>query len=974
MNWRQVVLFVCGLVFSLALSLGINHFNFGVDQLWAQGITEPESGLDPELSSPPTLPTSAHAFTSANLNQNNIHAEIIEIKSDPTNLSHLLRHAQIWRNQGLYRDEIYFWRSTLDGLNPAAQSIAHAHMAMAFNELGEWQTANEQIQTSLQLINDPDVVKEIKRSELAIARSQILNTQGTLQLAQGKPEVAMETWKESEALYRSANDQLGIAITTINQAKALQTMGLYRRASNRLNQVKEFADADLAQFADQSLPELTEAAIFDHSGTVRVNLLLSLADGYRVVGNLDAAQQVLEQVLAKEAFINPYGGASSPDWQEVILGLGHIAQTQGELDKAKSLYDQLANTSHCYISVGEDLRDRYERDAPELVRPTKQACLIGIKAILEQATIATQIGTDVEAIAWLNKIYNPVQALPATRTAIFTKVRWSSQTIALLKQNSTIIKPELLTKTNNLLAQTLTQAQQLNDPKAIAYVLGTQAHLDEIQGNYARAIATTQTALNLAQASQANEIVYQWEWQLGRLYHQTRNNDRAIAAYRDAVNTLQKLRHDLVAISDNTKFSFRDQVEPVYRELVDLLIPHDPDNLAANHSPHKPKLQIDKTAQTQANLRQARQVIEQLQIAELDNFFRQACLDAEFSSVEMIDPQAAIVYPIITPSRLEVIVSIPDRPLFHYGTKATPMEVKQSIDQILDSLRQNSFASERLPIAQQFYDWLIRPAQAELAAAKMQTLVMVLDGELRNVPMAALYDRDTKQYLIEKYNLVLNQGLKLLKGRSALAGENLRVVTAGISEAQAGFIGLPAVDYELAQIAMQFRSRSLLNQGFTANSLEMAIANSDYPIIHLATHGQFSSNLKDTFILAWDDKINIDRLEKLLSPRQNSDRTPIELLVLSACETATGDRRAALGLAGVALRSGARSTLASLWTVADRSTAELMVRFYEGLGQPDTTKATALRQAQLSLLRGEQGNTYRHPYYWAAFVLAGNWL
>jgi CHAT domain-containing protein len=112
-------------------------------------------------------------------------------------------------------------------------------------------------------------------------------------------------------------------------------------------------------------------------------------------------------------------------------------------------------------------------------------------------------------------------------------------------------------------------------------------------------------------------------------------------------------------------------------------------------------------------------------------------------------------------------------------------------------------------------------------------------------------------------------------------------------------------------------------------------------------------------------------LDTLLRAREQGELNPIELLVLSACQTATGDRRAALGLAGLAVRSGARSTLATLWSVNDRSTALFMVEFYRELGQPGVTKAQAVRNAQLALLKQPQ---YEHPYYWAPFILLGNWL
>ena len=142
-------------------------------------------------------------------------------------------------------------------------------------------------------------------------------------------------------------------------------------------------------------------------------------------------------------------------------------------------------------------------------------------------------------------------------------------------------------------------------------------------------------------------------------------------------------------------------------------------------------------------------------------------------------------------------------------------------------------------------------------------------------------------------------------------------------------------------------------------------------MVHLATHGQFSSKAEDTFILTWDDRINIKQLNNVLKTRDRIESSIIELLVLSACQTAVGDKRAALGLAGMAVRAGARSTLASLWSVNDAATASFMIKFYQNLTDNKVTKAEAVRRAQLSLL---QNPDYSHPYFWAPFILVGNWL
>lgn len=204
-----------------------------------------------------------------------------------------------------------------------------------------------------------------------------------------------------------------------------------------------------------------------------------------------------------------------------------------------------------------------------------------------------------------------------------------------------------------------------------------------------------------------------------------------------------------------------------------------------------------------------------------------------------------------------------------------------------------------------------------------------------------------------------------------LADTKLSAITGGVSDAHQGFSALPAVTTELRQLAQNLPSTTLLNQDFTRPKLAERIAEEPASIVHLATHGQFSSNASETFLLTWEGRLNIQDLSVLLSRQGTQNLQAIELLVLSACQTAAGDDKAVLGLAGFAVRSGARATLATLWSVRDQSTAIFMRKFYQSLNKPGITKAEALRQAQLSLLLESD---YDAPFFWAPFILVGNWL
>jgi CHAT domain-containing protein len=137
--------------------------------------------------------------------------------------------------------------------------------------------------------------------------------------------------------------------------------------------------------------------------------------------------------------------------------------------------------------------------------------------------------------------------------------------------------------------------------------------------------------------------------------------------------------------------------------------------------------------------------------------------------------------------------------------------------------------------------------------------------------------------------------------------------------------------------------------------------------VHIASHSFFGGNAGDSFLLAYDDVIRIDQLQQLLASTE-AQQAGIDLLTLSACDTATGDDRAPLGFAGAAIKAHARSVLGSLWAVSDTATQQFMEVFYKGL--PQHGKAEAFTEAQRVLMRS---TSFSHPYYWAPFVLTGDW-
>jgi CHAT domain-containing protein len=632
-----------------------------------------------------------------------------------------------------------------------------------------------------------------------------------------------------------------------------------------------------------------------------------------------------------------------------LADLGDYRQAKQQLEASWTLSDQLNNraaTGATLLALGNVARSLGQ---PETALDYYQAAedrattdLDRLRAQANRLSLLSEMGQGGTAWPLLQQIHQALDRQPPSHALSFVRLHLA-RTWARMPQHST--DPNL----GHFLAKTVQIAQGLEDYRVEAYA---RVELGGLYGRLRRwdeAQQVTQFALDLARTLGETDLQARAAAQLGQIAQTQGQTPQAIAAYREAYEAFQALRSDLVAIDTGLQFDFRTSVEPTYRAYVGLLL-----------QPNSDPLAID----------QARQVIEALQLAELDDFFGDACVTYQAEQLEQLDRHAAVLYPILLPDRMEVIVTLPDQPMRHQAVSVPAATVSQTVNNFFASLNPVYSRREHLRLAGQLYDWIIRPFAADLQAMDIQTLTFVLDGVLRNVPMAALHDGD--RYLLETYAIATSPGLQLISDSGNAAA--LAVLAAGLTEARQGFAALPGVAREVNDITTEIQNTDvMLNAEFTRDRFQGQLANQDYPVVHLATHGQFSSDPEQTFLLTWGERIGVKDLDRLLQQRQFAILSPIELLVMSACQTAAGDDRATLGLAGFALRSGARSTVASLWSVNDESTAALMAEFYRQLAQRDrpVQKAEALRQAQLTLLHNP---AFRHPYFWSAFVLVGNWL
>jgi CHAT domain-containing protein len=830
-------------------------------------------------------------------------------RDQPTRLDSgdLDRGQQLYQS-GRFAEAAAQWRQAAQQFATTGQTPgqiqALRYLGIVYQDLDQWDAAAAaiaQAQSLLQSHPEP------------LLQAQLRLTQGSLQLNQGQGAEALATWTIAEQLYGQLKDDRGVFLSQLNQVEALQSLGFYGRSRALIDQINQ----SLAIAPDSDL---------------KARSLRSLGRILRRVGNLPEARRALEASLM----------LADRDRDSLAMTLIELGDVTREDRPADPDQDQSqGQTALAFYQKAEETAQ-----SPRLVT---EAALRRFWLQVGQPTSRGPIG-----VAQWSQIQAQVEALAAGRSGIYSRINFA-ESLRLLAGQSRLDQP--LAIAESILGQALAQAKSLGDRRAESYVLGQMGAIAEAQSRWPEALALTRAARKVASLIQAEDGEASWLWQEGRLLKAQGQIDGAIGAYAQAVEHLQILRQDLVAMNPEVQFSFRDRIEPIYREYVQLLLT-DVDRLPA--------------ALKQDHLERSRQTLEALQLAQLQNFFRQACQTYRPQPLETLDPHAALVYSISLADRLEVILSLPGQPLQHYSSPLTTRETETLARSLRQSLNPAFPAEDGRPAAQRLYDALLRPAEAALTEQGIKTLVFVLDDAWRNLPMAVLHDGD--RYLVERYSLALTPGLQLFAGKP-IAAARPALLLGGLSEANQGFGAIPAVGQELQRLQTLGNSLGktelLLNQNFTQTSLVKALQQPNLPIVHLATHGQFSSRAQDTFLLTWNQRLSVQTLGQWLDRRTGF--SPIELLVLSACQTAKGDNRATLGLAGIAVRSGARSTLATLWAVQDQSTSAFMAAFYQGLLTEKRPRAEALRQAQLTFVHDAVNPRYQHPYYWAPFVLVGSW-
>ncbi len=727
----------------------------------------------------------------------------------------------------------------------------------------------------------------------------------------GDFEGAIREWRHAVSASAERNDPALVAESFLRQAAACHETGRHKLAMELL--------------------ERAEGLVGSSSGSV-LGLQITTLRGVAAAFSRQSAQA---EPLLREVLQQTRKHRDKDLHANALCNLGGLLVSRGEYDEARVCFAKV-------VAMAEEIG---RPDLEAIARKNTVEAWMGKREFLRAQEESSRLTRAVSKLAASH-----------TKASLFLA---AAQLQEQLFYNSTQSEDGMRLQAFRHDEAALAVAEAIGDERVKAGAVGHQALLLEGEARYKEAASLSSRALFLAQRAQAVDLVYRLQWQCARIAAKDGRGGEAIDLYRVAVSTLQSVRND-VAIrhgNSNARSSFREVAGDLYLELADLLL-------------RKASLAEDAEA-SQALLREARDTAEHLKSAELEDYFQDDCVNrlrSKQKNVQTLDPSALVVYVIPLADRTEILVGTPEGELLQYKSAVGEVKLRETIRRFRLHLEDRT-TDEFMEQSRELYGWLVRPWEAQIKRHGCKTLVFVPDGALRTVPMAALHDGVC--FLVEKVAVAVTPGLELMESRPSLGG-GAKVMLGGLSESVQGFSSLPNVSGEIANLQRLYPgSHSFTDKAFSRAAISKAILIGEFSVVHLASHGVFSQDIRKSFVLTHDSKLTLDDLERCIRPAQLRDH-PLEMLALSACQTAAGDDRAALGLAGVAVKAGARSAFASLWFVNDQAASTLVGEFYATLTSgTGVGKALALQEAQKILLRQER---FKHPCYWAPFLIIGNWL
>ena len=675
---------------------------------------------------------------------------------------------------------------------------------------------------------------------------------------------------------------------------------------------------------------------------------------------------------------------------QALLDRGSVLATSLDSPGLSALIDDYLGLLYRSLQRPENAAASFAAALKNAQFTKNNALIVGIR--LNQAELEANT---TNRLKLLENISAEVLTLNDDATKIKLLLAIGEQLLAMPPADLEDAKQRRLKDTYQVLNSAYQLAEAHSQVRLRSQAEGYLARLYAAQNRHQDALLWLDKAIFDAQQINATDLLMQWELQSGQIFHAGGDLNAAVQAYQHAVKHLADIRYGLPVTLHNGRSSIKEFVDPIYRGLADNLLLQ-----AAQASSNEAK---------QSLLKAAIDAMEAIKKTELEDFFNDRCLIAEDAPINLKDaqlPGIGIIYPIILPDRVELLFRAGDSTQFEQQSVAVlATEVADTATQMTQYLRDGT--GNYRPASRKLYSWLLKAYDDTLKAKGIATVIYVPDGLLRQVPFSALLNG--KKFAVEDYTIVTLPGL-ILKQKGVNTNKKPRVLIAALSKPDGasidelmqspieGVLGergivdmtesalteaerktpkltrsllveklsLPSINNEVSSLQKNMLNTTLMNQAFTYGGVKQSIGSGDYSIIHIASHGYFGKSAEDSFVMTYDRNLKLGDFQSLLG--NNIKKTPIDLLTLSACQTAAGDDRALLGFSGMAIKTNALSAIGTLWSVNDAATATLMEVFYADLIR--LPKAQALRQAQLALLGDKE---LKHPHYWSPFILVGHW-
>ena len=712
--------------------------------------------------------------------------------------------------------------------------------------------------------------------------------------------------------------------------------------------------------------------------------LIRISQIYKSTGNHNKALSVLKNALPvieqikspghKANFFNSLG--------DVYLSIGNMQQAaiyfeKGILSSKESNNHMiqaslLNNIGNAYMSYGQQIQNEKTNECHQKALSAYRSCIEILNKKSDNQSLKANVTTNMVLTEFYNNNYksmiNLFQKAYEQNFLLQDNIQKVDNLLSLVwisiqvikknfwSDNISLTREKVFHMAYEMANKALIISNSLNNLKYKSESNGYMGQLYEIEGRYKEALTLTRKAVFFSQQAKRKDLLYYWQSQSGRLFILSGETDKAVKSYENAIETLKPIQLSLLTGLRNNARILDNKIKPVYLGLSKIYF---------ERAKKAKKSEIKKKY-----LKKAWGIMEQMKITEIQNFYKDECVaenEIDFEVVKKIPAKTAIIYPVLFNDHPVILIRLLNS-FKHFTLEVDTKEIKNIIYRFSHNVRNwGPFEDD----AKTLYKLLIHPIESYLKENKIDTLVVAADGGFCLVPFAALLDEDL--YLIEKYALVTIPAIaltninpvSLVKNKALLAG-----FSKGSSNKRIEFSPLPQIKKEIKAINKIVGGKILIDEEFSGKSLKQELNDNSFSIIHLATHGKFGMTPDQTFLISSDGLITLNDLEHLLTISTSNER-PVELLTLSACETATGNERLAFGMAGIAVKSGVKSVIATLWPVDDIVAYKVLTEFYNQFSKKGLSKAKALQKAQKKLLERPQ---FYNPTLWASFLLIGNWL